>query len=427
MKKWLLGLAMICLLLLLANALAIWWVERGVASRIAAIRARGAATSLADLEAEAQAVSEVDNAAVILLQMQPRLETFHAAHQALLKTEDFADEVPDGGPRPITTAAQLAAGEALLAEYADLEPLVAAAASCESYGSQADFSQTPQQIGNAQIALIQAMRAAARLNDLRMGVLVARDRPDEAVARGLELLKLARLFEAEPGLVNYFASVAARGVACRGIARALDSGSVSSATRQALDAELALNDDLQKLARALGRERAFFMTMIEKDLGDQSALAGLLGWYSRRHLTDWLDFYDGAVGAVGQPWQQMVSSRVLQSASNDYVNEFFAPTVRAASEAGYRDVAQVRALRVLNALEQFAATNGHEATGLADLKLPAAATVDPFSGQPLVLKRTEAGWLVYSVGRDGKDGGGDVKDMMNDVGFGPSGEYHSRE
>jgi hypothetical protein len=124
MKKWLLGLATICLLLLLANALAIWWVERGVASRLAAVRATGAATSLTELEAEAQAVPDADNAAVLLLQMRPRLDAFYAAHRELLKTADFADEIPDGGPRPITTAAQVAAGEALLAEYADLEPLV---------------------------------------------------------------------------------------------------------------------------------------------------------------------------------------------------------------------------------------------------------------------------------------------------------------
>ena len=52
------------------------------------------------------------------------------------------------------------------------------------------------------------------------------------------------------------------------------------------------------------------------------------------------------------------------------------------------------------------AENGREAESLAELSLPAEATIDPFSGAPLLLNRRDNKWIVYSVGDDGKDDGG---------------------
>ena len=37
---------------------------------------------------------------------------------------------------------------------------------------------------------------------------------------------------------------------------------------------------------------------------------------------------------------------------------------------------------------------------LTDLGLPAQATIDPFNGEPLHVKKRPEGWMVYSVGRN---------------------------
>ena len=78
----------------------------------------------------------------------------------------------------------------------------------------------------------------------------------------------------------------------------------------------------------------------------------------------------------------------------------------------------LRSLRIYNALRQFSEHNGREATGLAELKLPADATIDPYSGQPLKLKHSELGWVVYSVLENGVDDGGNFKDLK-DYGVAP--------
>ena len=52
------------------------------------------------------------------------------------------------------------------------------------------------------------------------------------------------------------------------------------------------------------------------------------------------------------------------------------------------------------------------------MNLPGAATIDPYSGQPLKLKHTADGWIVYSVMHNGIDDGGDFKGLK-DYGVAP--------
>ena len=76
----------------------------------------------------------------------------------------------------------------------------------------------------------------------------------------------------------------------------------------------------------------------------------------------------------------------------------------------------LRALRIFNALTQFRDKHGREARGLEELSLPKEATIDPFNGEPLKLKMTDDGWIIYSVARNGVDDGGNFKDL-NDYGI----------
>jgi hypothetical protein len=94
------------------------------------------------------------------------------------------------------------------------------------------------------------------------------------------------------------------------------------------------------------------------------------------------------------------------------------PSIAAALTADRRNLGKIRALRAISALQAFAAEHDREATGLAELALPAAAIADPFSAGPLVARDTDAGWLVYSVGDNGVDDGGSLGDIR-DYGFGP--------
>jgi hypothetical protein len=94
------------------------------------------------------------------------------------------------------------------------------------------------------------------------------------------------------------------------------------------------------------------------------------------------------------------------------------PAVKAAYQARARSLAVSRSLRIYNALRQFAEKNGREAAGLEELGLPQEATIDPYSGEPLKLKDTDEGWIIYSVMENGVDDGGDFK-AIKDYGVAP--------
>ncbi len=55
---------------------------------------------------------------------------------------------------------------------------------------------------------------------------------------------------------------------------------------------------------------------------------------------------------------------------------------------------------------------------LADLGLPQESTIDPYSSEPLHIKKVPEGWLVYSIGLNLTDDGGKL-DGITDIGAGP--------
>lgn len=74
-------------------------------------------------------------------------------------------------------------------------------------------------------------------------------------------------------------------------------------------------------------------------------------------------------------------------------------------------IASLRCCRTSVALERCRLATGSLPNRLDDLvpQFLAAALTDPFDGQPLRYKKLTKGYVVYSVGDDGKDDGGDEK------------------
>ena len=91
--------------------------------------------------------------------------------------------------------------------------------------------------------------------------------------------------------------------------------------------------------------------------------------------------------------------------------------------SAYRSQALVRAVQIINALQKKSPIDGDKIPTMAELGLPDEAGIDPFNGEPMIIKKLPDGWLVYSVGENLKDDGGKVEEEANgpplDVGFGP--------
>ena len=80
---------------------------------------------------------------------------------------------------------------------------------------------------------------------------------DEAARLALATFRLARHFERNPALVSYLVAIVIQGMAAESANRALQTGPVSKEVRQALDAELAVQERMEGYARMIRTERAF--------------------------------------------------------------------------------------------------------------------------------------------------------------------------
>jgi hypothetical protein len=414
------GLALLVGVLLVISFTLSWYAGRKLQSQIAAIRAAGDPMSIGDL-APAPTPDE-RNAAFHLGQISRRLEVFADQYAAFHDSElgkAFESANERGGP-PAAEPAE--AVRKLVNDFAEIDEALTRAAACDEYASQADFSV-------AHPAFIQSLldsqraRGAARFLKLRMEVFVADGKAEEAVTRGIQMLRLARLCEREPGLVRFLVSVAVRRLAAEELYDALAAGKVSSQLHELLDKELSLHDDAQRLLRALKTERAINISGFDASPGPANPIVmSVAGWSFKSMHSGVLDSYDEHLArAALLPYE--LESNTNIAANSGVLARLLAPAIESARVSFHRDLVTLRTLRIVNALRQFAARNGREATGVNELPLTKNATADPFTGEPLKLKRTEKGWIVYSVMENGVDDKGNFTGYK-DFGLAPPGLRH---
>lgn len=426
-KRLAIGLAILVALALIANGFMSWRTERWLLAKIAAIRAAGDPASIADLVPKS--IPAAENAAVILQQLGPRLDAFSKEYGRFSESamgEAFDERVYKGEP---PTPEQIAAIRAIVDKYPEIPAGLATAAACEKYASMADYAVDHQTfLDNWLKSQMGRVRNAARFLQWRAEVLLTDGRNEEVVEQGIELMRIARLYDAEPLLVNYLVGIAVRGMAVNMLYDALAVGPVRPDLHAELEKELALHDTPQRLVHALKTDRAYAVSVVA-EAGTTPALdqsgrffAGFVNWPMKRHFIEALDHLDAQVVVIVRTWPNANKPVGRASPPSRFglgeLADLLMPATEAAYHAEARIVGMMRALRVFNLLTQHRSEKGQEAAGLGDLKQPAAATIDPYSGKPLLLKQTGDGWVVYSVMKDGTDDGGDFKGFK-DYGVAP--------
>lgn len=415
-----------CLLGALFVALGCWAIysRSSLSSRIEAIRAAGYPAMIADLAPKPIPVDE--NAAAQLAEVATRIDAFAKEHGRFYNTPEGRAYESQRRRGAEASAEQLASIRAIVGQYPELDEAIERAAACDRYASRLDFSMPQPQLLQAMLDKSSSIHTVARFVQWQMELAIADGRPDVAVRRGIDLLRLAALYDAEPTLGNSMVAMAIRGSAASAIHDALVADReqvISSELRAELDRELARFRAEDVLRQAIVSERAYVISATLQHLDGMSVIAAnTIALPMKTSFIESIDLIDPTLELAGQPWHEVFkpdSQNVFQSTGRmGAMASLLAPSFKAHFDLVHRTSATLRSLRVLNSLQQYAVEHGQEAAGLSNLNLPAADVVDPFTGQPLIVKPSAEGWLVYSVGTNGVDDGGDfAKDK--DVGFGP--------
>lgn len=367
-----------------------WSTSRELERRLTELRAKGAPLSIADLAREP--IPPETNAAVFLQRAGDDVE---AARKELLGM------YPKSGTPPIRLSeAEIEKLDDLFAAYPNLMPLLEQAATRPDYDSQPDVTLSPTAFAEPLYERMSKFREAIRVLQARSRLLTAKGRFDDALADQTLMLRLSRLWSREPFLTSYLVTLAVQATAVQGANEILQAGPVSPASRETLDAELGLLDTPAGLVWALQSERAYSLSSVQDFSQSMFWLTGGL----RNDLTlRLLDFYDRQLIDASRPYWRIEPRGTVRRGWNPLgiLISMLETSITPAREAVERIRAVSRSLRVLNAIQG----RGIEKVpaDLDALGLPKDATIDPFSGEPLRVKRLPEGWLVYSVGKDKRD------------------------
>lgn len=394
--------------LLIANAVWVRTTGSRLEKKLAALRAEGDPLVWADLAPDP--IPPEKNAAVFLRRAQSDLQAINKELTDVYSREGYEDGR--------LSQSELKTIRSALEAYPKVIPLLKQAAACGGYDPQLDYTVSPDAFLKNRVDEVSDARTVARVLRARVLLLLADGKREEALRTCLVMFRLCRHFDHQPMIVGYLVALACRSVAVDASNLVLRAGPLPEDARRALEAELALHDGTEAYRRALKTERAYGLESFRRMPGRNIWIVGRALWNDATCY--YLDMIDRHLAAASRPYGEFVAATPLTGKRGigfRTLTDLAEPAIAVGREAMERTRARIRCLRVLNAVQRRV-EQGVAEPRLSDLGLPAAATTDPFTGKPLRLKKLPAGWLVYSVGKDLKDNGGEIAEDR-DVGVGP--------
>jgi hypothetical protein len=405
---------------LIANAVFIWSTDARLASQLEAIRTAGEPLTFADLARppippEKNADKYLRKADADVNAIENEMDKWRESEK--ITPNDFYSYFNEQWPMPGKMSEKIRkALDVIFAAHPKAIPLLQQAADCPDYDARLDYSPPVKEFITRMLPFLQGLRSKARVLEYRSRLLLNEGNYNEAARMALCILRLARHFQRNPLVVGYLVTITIRGIGVEEANAALQTGAVSKDIRDALDAELAVQEGMDGAVWAFRSDRAFTIDSFQD-------MPGRNCWFVARGIWNMqesacLELFPKIIGLFQQrtPYCQV---KLTIESSNSHLARLEMPAFQAAYVAALRSQASVRCLRVLIALQRHSTAGSNKVPGFSEIGLSAETTTDPFNGRPLIVKKLPNGWLIYSVGQNFQDDGGDIDKHHTDVGVGP--------
>ena len=415
----------------------------------AALRKKGYPVTLKELDESYTRVPRDENAALVYQEaFKARVQPAKEA-EALLPIVGEAEEPPIGEG---LSGEALAAARQHLSDNQRTLKLLHEAAGMDRSRYPVDFTQglaTPMVHGSK-------LRHAARLLRLEAVVHATDGESGQAAQSIIDILQSAGSLKNEPSLISQFVRMACQFEAIESFRQtaALTRMSRGELKRLAKAFKRAQDGAGRSMKRGMVASVTTILSIDDKDLrgfvgsgGLRSTTAGHLegAW----HITSFL-LYElsgladmdrmeiaGYVERVGGIFDRPPSGRLAAARSIEknlrpsgtsaigsslhVLRGLALPAMSQTVEAHLQSLARLRSARGATAVERFRLDHGRLPKDLSELTSDYLDSVptDPFDVKPLRYRATEKGYVIYSVGEDGKDDGGKSGDrhVQPDVTF----------
>ena len=400
-------LAVVGVLLVLVGLLLV--LRRGsVERRLKALRATGYPTSFAELAAYKQLPEGVENAAEVYLEAFANFAPpVDEADVPILGTA----ELPSRGaalPEPMAQAVST-----YLARNAECLALLREASGVAQCRYHWDF-----QAYAAGLPALGDLKSCTRL--LGLAAISYADKGEAAAALAYveDGLQLSNSLADEPGLLSHLVRVACYGMTLGHLGQVLSVGGFTDEQLRDLGGRLAGIADTLDLTEVMVTERAFMIEWCK----DPSLLTGLGGTgrllkapgIRRVGLHDCLDYMADCVEASKLPLRRRparfteIEKQVEELSFMHVMIEVVRPAMDRVVVLDLRFRAHLDLARAALAIERYRLARG-TVPGELDELVPEylqEVPLDPFDGQPIRYRRTESGYMLYTVLEDGQDNGG---------------------
>jgi len=387
----------------------------GASRRLEALRAAGYPTSLAEYALRNKLPMGMENAA-------PIYERAFAAYVAPpadanlpyvgSKTISLQRGVPLSEPMAKNVADYLTANARCLA-------LLHEAAGVESCRYDHDYARNCPHLS--------PLRSCAILLKLAIIQRANEGDTDAVVTCVKDALCVGDSLQKEPLLICFLVHIACTGVAITGMEHALNLTTFSDAQLRDLDDALLAEGGRIDLVHAFVTERCGTLDLIRdpSQMGPTGPGGAILRLPSIRSqgICDVLDYMQASVEAAKlEPLKRTERFRQIEESVNrlswlHVMVKQLAPATMRISQLDSRARVHLDLARTALAIERCRLATGATPGQLADLvpQYLSQVPIDPFDSQPIRYRRTEPGYVLYSIAEDNEDNGGKERD---DVGKG---------
>ena len=401
--------------LLLVAAVHMAILSSGANRRLEALRAAGQPTSMAELTLRNKLPMGMENAAPMY---QNAIAAFVKPPEDVnlpfigRKTVPLARGAAFPEPMDRAVAAYLAANEQCLA-------LLHQAAGIENCRYDYDYRNGMPPLSE--------LRSCAQL--LKLAAVNHAHKGDAAAVATCikDALCLGDSLRNEPQLISYLVHNGCAALAVTSVERALSLTTFTDSQLKDLDDALAVAGGRIDLAHAMATERCTVIDCI-RDPSLREETRGM-AWVLKfpgvrsRGLIDLMDYMEDCIQAADLPGPQRetrfkeIEADLSGLSSLHIVAKVMAPALMRISQLDSRVRAHLDLGRIAVAIERYRLATGKLPEQLTDL-VPTymeQVPMDPFDGQPIRYRRTEPGYVLYSIMEDGQDNGGKERE---DVGKG---------
>ncbi len=381
--------------------------------RVAEIKASGAPVSLSDLSHTVE--NKHDDILTHVVGIQ---DSLNEVQQQMSSTDFLA-------PHQLPTAEEMEKFERVVESHPELFEVISRAAlatemSYENLYAGPEFGVMDWQ----KIMITLGQRAKVQ---------IAQGNTNEAAQTCLEILRIANTIE-RPTLLQYLLAQSFRVTACQIIYEVVLAGNIESELMEQIKLELDSINPTDAYRFVVEAERAFIIdNLVNRDAFEpqNEKIAWGPSFFNRVVLAipggtasfmgvGLLDQYETVVERAGEPLtKQFKPASKPPGKLLAWAGSTLPETFENFRNSAGRSQAFARALRIMIAIR----SSGEEkenwsAEDLVQLGVPSEMTIDPFTGNPMTIKKRPNGWQVYSFGDNQKDN----ENMDENVGYGPPSE-----